>query len=140
VKPASGPNGIAMASKRHRFQVQVYYEDTDHSGVVYHSNYLKYFERAREDVIGPERLVTLWKEEGLGFAVYKAELHFQEGAEFGDRLDIRSIVEKESDYRLVWHQEAWRPGGAKPAVRAEIHLVCVDRNKRLRPIPPVPLG
>ena len=32
----------------HRFSVQVYYEDTDHSGVVYHANYLKFFERARE--------------------------------------------------------------------------------------------
>jgi tol-pal system-associated acyl-CoA thioesterase len=123
----------------HHFEVQVYYEDTDHSGVVYHSNYLKYFERAREAVIGPERLVALWKDDGVGFAVYKAEIHYLEGAEFGDRLDIRSTVAKESDYRLVWTQEAWRPGGAKPAVRAVIHLVCVDREKRLKPIPPVPL-
>ena len=28
----------------HRFPVQVYYEDTDHSGVVYYANYLKWFE------------------------------------------------------------------------------------------------
>lgn len=128
-----------MAPKQHRFPVQVYYEDTDHSGVVYHANYLKYFERAREAVIGPERLVALWREDGLGFAVYKAEIHYQEGAQFGDRLDIRSTVIRESDYRLVWHQEAWRPEGVKPAVRAVIHLVCVDRANRLKPIPPVPL-
>ena len=32
----------------HEHRVQIYYEDTDHSGVVYHANYLKYFERARE--------------------------------------------------------------------------------------------
>ena len=35
----------------YQFEVQVYYEDTDHSGVVYHANYLKYFERAREDML-----------------------------------------------------------------------------------------
>ncbi|MFZ7127091.1 MAG: YbgC/FadM family acyl-CoA thioesterase [Desulfobacterales bacterium] len=128
-----------MTSTQHHFNVQVYYEDTDHSGVVYHSNYLKYFERAREAVIGPERLVDLWKNRGLGFAVYKAEIHYQEGAEFGDLLDIRSTVRRESDYRLVWNQEAWRPDGTRPAVRAEIHLVCVDRSKSLKPIPPVPL-
>jgi len=127
-----------VTTQPHRIQVQVFYEDTDHSGVVYHANYLKYFERAREAVIGADELVRLWKAEGLGFAVYKADVEFLDGAEFGDRLDIRSRVTKESDYRLIWHQEAWRPNGQKPAVRAVIHLVCLDRERRLRPIPPLP--
>ncbi len=126
-----------MTPKTYHLPVQVYYEDTDHSGVVYHANYLKYFERAREGVIGPAALVALWKEQGLGFAVYKADINFLDGAEFGDTLDIVSTVRKDSDYRLVWQQEAWRPGGAKAAVRAEIHLVCVDREKNLKPIPDV---
>lgn len=52
-----------MGQPTPRFKVQVYYEDTDHSGVVYHADYLKYFERARESVIGP---VALWKEKGPG--------------------------------------------------------------------------
>ncbi len=126
-----------MSPKTYHLPVQVYYEDTDHSGVVYHANYLKYFERAREGVIGPAALVALWKEKGLGFAVYKADISFLDGAEFGDTLDIVSTVRKDSDYRLVWQQEAWRPGAAKAAVRAEIHLVCVDREKNLKPIPDV---
>jgi len=126
-----------MTPPRYHLQVQVYYEDTDHSGVVYHANYLKYFERAREGVIGPQALVALWKEKGLGFAVYKANIDYLDGAEFGDTLDIVSTVRKDSDYRLIWQQEAWRPGAAKAAVRAEIHLVCVDRRKNLKPIPDV---
>ncbi len=126
-----------MSTKTYHLPVQVYYEDTDHSGVVYHANYLKYFERAREGVIGPAALVTLWKDQGLGFAVYKADIQFLDGAEFGDTLDIVSTVRKDSDYQLVWQQEAWRPGAAKAAVKAEIHLVCVDREKNLKPIPDV---
>ncbi len=126
-----------MPAQTYHHPVQVYYEDTDHSGVVYHANYLKYFERAREGVIGPAALVALWKERGLGFAVYKADVQFLDGAEFGDNLDIVSTVRKDSDYRLVWQQEAWRPGASKPAVKAEIHLVCVDREKNLKPIPDV---
>lgn len=126
-----------MSPQTHHFQVQVYYEDTDHSGVVYHANYLKYFERARESVIGPDALVTLWQQKGLGFAVYQADINFQDGAEFGDTLDIVSTVRKDSDYRLIWHQEAWRPNAPKPAVKAEIHLVCLDRGKQLKPIPNV---
>ncbi len=129
-----------MTPRTYHFQVQVYYEDTDHSGVVYHANYLKYFERARESVIGPDALVALWKEKDMGFAVYKAEVSFLDGAEFGDTLNIVSTVRKDSDYRLVWHQEAWRPGSDKAAVKAEIHLVCVDRGKNLKPIPDVGLN
>jgi tol-pal system-associated acyl-CoA thioesterase len=126
-----------MPAQTYHHPVQVYYEDTDHSGVVYHANYLKYFERAREGVIGPAALVALWKEKGLGFAVYKADVQFLDGAEFGDTLDIVSTVRKDSDYRLIWQQEAWRPGATKAAVKAEIHLVCVDRDKNLKPIPDV---
>ena len=120
--------------------VQIYYEDTDHSGVVYHANYLKYFERARENLIGTDALVKLWEEEGIGFSVYKAELGFFDGAAFGDRLDIRTTVEQDGKYRLVLHQEAWRPNGKKPAVTAVIEMVCLDRNRQLKPIPPLRLG
>jgi tol-pal system-associated acyl-CoA thioesterase len=128
-----------MSPQAYHHPVQVYYEDTDHSGVVYHANYLKYFERAREGVIGPAALVALWKDRGLGFAVYKVDIQFLDGAEFGDTLDIVSTVRKDSDYRLVWQQEAWRPGAVKAAVKAEIHLVCVDREKNLKPIPDIGL-
>ncbi|MEO6152516.1 MAG: YbgC/FadM family acyl-CoA thioesterase [Croceibacterium sp.] len=45
--PASGGfDGVL-----HRYAVRVYYEDTDLSGVVYHANYLRWFERARSDVL-----------------------------------------------------------------------------------------
>ncbi len=120
------------------FQVQVYYEDTDHSGVVYHANYLKYFERAREHLIGAAELVRLWKEEGLGFAVYKADITYADGAEFGDVLDIRTTFEIDGKFRIIWRQEAWRPNGKKPAVIGIIHLVCMDKNKQLKPIPNPP--
>jgi len=126
-----------MISKVYHLPIQIYYEDTDHSGVVYHANFLKYFERAREHVIGTAELARLWKEEGIGFAVYKADLHYSEGVEFGELIDIRTTYEFDSEYRMVWHHEAWRKGGKKFAVSCELHLVCLDRNKKLRPIPPL---
>lgn len=124
-----------MVSKVYHLPVQIYYEDTDHSGVVYHANYLKYFERSREQVIGKDVLVDLWKKEGLGFAVYKADVVYSEGAEFGDILDIRSTYEFDGKYRIIWQHEAWRPNGKKAAVTCELHLVCMDREKKLVPIP-----
>jgi YbgC/YbaW family acyl-CoA thioester hydrolase len=124
-----------MNRKVYHLPVQIYYEDTDHSGVVYHANFLKFFERAREHVIGPAELARLWKDDGIGFAVYKADLHYSEGVTFGEVIDVRSTFEYDSEYRMIWHHEAWRTGGKKSAVSCELHLICMDRNKRLRPLP-----
>jgi tol-pal system-associated acyl-CoA thioesterase len=124
-----------MPLYEHHTEVQVYYEDTDHSGVVYHANYLKFFERAREHVIGTKELAKMWHEEGIGFAVYKIEIGYFEGAVFGDTLDIRTTCCKDGDYKIIWTHEVWRENSSKPAVRATLELVCLDRNKRLMPIP-----
>jgi acyl-CoA thioester hydrolase len=116
------------------FRVQIYYEDTDHSGVVYHANYLKYFERAREHLLGPQELVRLLRDEGLGFVVYKCEMTFKEGAVFGDVLEIRSLPRAESAYRVVFQQDVYR--GDQLLVLGVVQMVCVDAQKTLVPIPP----
>ena len=121
----------------YHFSVQVYYEDTDHSGVVYHPNFLKYFERAREHVLGIKNLAKLWDEQGLGFAVYKADITYHDGVRFGEKLDIVTRFAPEGDYRIVWHQEAWKSSDRKPSVSAVIQHVCLDKNKQLQRIPPL---
>lgn len=119
----------------HHFSAQVYYEDTDHSGVVYHANYLKFFERAREDIIGVQTLARMWHEGQIGFAVYKTSLGFHDGAVFGDLLDIQTTWEKQGDYRIVFSHAAWRPDKDKPAVTCTLELVCLGPEKKLMPIP-----
>ncbi len=119
----------------HRHQVRIYYEDTDLSGLVYHANYLKYFERAREHLLGPEELVRLWQEEGIGFVVYKAELTFREGARLGDLVEIRTSVTIDGRYRALFDQAVWRPGSERAIVQGVIHLACTDREGKLVPLP-----
>lgn len=119
----------------HRFPFRIYYEDTDHSGLVYHANYLKYFERAREHVLGADELVRMYRDDGLGFVVYKAELSFREGARFGDVLEVRTRVTIESEYRALFHQAVWRPEGKQAMVEGVIQLVCVNRENKLVRLP-----
>ena len=114
------------------FPVQIYYEDTDHSGLVYHANYLKYFERAREHLLGVPELVKLY-EEGFGFVVYRCELSFKQGAVFGDALEIRSEAALESDYRVTFKQDVYR--GETLMVKGVVEMVCLGPNKQLVPIP-----
>jgi len=121
----------------HKLQVQVYYEDTDHSGVVYHANYLKYFERAREHLLGVEHLVEMYQEQGIGFVVYKAELTYKKGAEFGDQITIETNLELESDYRLIFYQNAILSKDHTPLVLGKIELVCVGPQKTVVRLPPI---
>lgn len=94
------------------FPQRVYYEHTDHGGVVYHANYLKFMERARTEWL---RELGFWQsrlaeQEQLLFAVSNMHLHFLRPARFDDWLDV-SV-------------EAVRPGGARLRLRQQIS--CAD--------------
>ena len=119
----------------HEHRVQIYYEDTDHSGLVYHPNYLKYFERAREHLLGVAELRRLLEEEGIGFVVYKAALTYKRGATFGQTIEVRTIVTMQSEYRLTFQQDIYPQGGDERMVEGHIELVCVDASKQLVRLP-----
>ncbi|MBA2319987.1 MAG: thioesterase family protein [Deltaproteobacteria bacterium] len=119
----------------HRLPLSIYYEDTDFSGLVYHANYLKYFERGREHVLGRDKLVGMWRTTGIGFVVYRAELTFKEGAQFGDELEIVTIPELKSEFRIEFKQSVWRVAGKSAMVEGLITLVCVNRENKLVRLP-----
>lgn len=126
---------IPLATPLPSFDVEIYYEDTDFSGVVYHANYLRFMERAREHVLGRAELVRLYREEGVGFVVYKASLTYREGAKFGDVVQVKTAGVRESAYRICFSQNIFRKADHKLLVEGEIQLVCVDRANQLVPLP-----
>lgn len=67
----------------------IYYEDTDFSGFVYHANYLKFFERSREHLLGIKLLKSLYAS-GLHFVVTSAALKYKAPARFGDQIVVQS--------------------------------------------------
>ena len=115
--------------------VRIYYEDTDLSGLVYHANYLRYMERAREHLLGPDELVRLYHEDNVGFVVYKAKLTYRDGARLGDVIEVRTTVEQQSEYRLEFKQNVYRKGTHTLMDNGVIQLVCVDRDNKLVKVP-----
>lgn len=126
-----------MSDQYHSHRVHIYYEDTDLSGVVYHANYLKYFERAREHMLGRARLVQLLEEEGKGFVVYKCSLTFKKGAKLGDEIEVRSVARKDSPYRATFDHSVWLDGEPQPLVQGVVEMVCVDMDQKLIPLPDI---
>lgn len=87
-------------------KIKVYYEDTDASGRVYHSNYLKYFERGRTDFL--YRLgfnhKTLLERYELYFVVKACDINFKKPAYFEDELVVETNIEKISKVKIIFHQ------------------------------------
>ena len=87
-------------------KIKVYYEDTDASGRVYHSNYLKYFERGRTDFL--YRLgfnhKTLLERYELYFVVKACDINFKKPAYFEDELVVETNIEKISRVKIIFHQ------------------------------------
>ncbi len=76
--------------KSFNWPVRVYYEDTDAGGVVYYANYLKFFERARTEMlraIGFEQ-DELVATEGIIFAVRSVQVDYLNPARFNEQLYV----------------------------------------------------
>lgn len=119
----------------HRFDLRIYYEDTDHGGVVYYANYLKYMERARTEFMrcrGIE-LDGLQRETGILFAVTEAHVHYRRPAHFNDALCVHSSLSHVHGARLGFRQLVMRSN--ELLVEGEIHLACMNTEGHVRRIP-----
>ena len=111
----------------------IYYEDTDLSGFVYHANYLKFFERAREHLIGISYLKDLW-DQGIHFVVSEAQLKYLRPAKHGDTITIRSQVEFSSSPILKCQQNAIVKGSGAETKIVEGKITLVTLNHDHKPI------
>ncbi|MDD9942249.1 MAG: tol-pal system-associated acyl-CoA thioesterase [Myxococcales bacterium] len=127
-----GPHMLATAE----YQVRVFIEDTDASGVVYHANYLRFMERARTEMmrsLGIEQSATF--EHEVAFVVHSAQMRFLRGARLDDLLRIETAVDNVRAASLVFHQVV-RLRSGEPACEAQVRVACVHlKTHRARRIP-----
>ncbi|ENI4486159.1 tol-pal system-associated acyl-CoA thioesterase [Vibrio fluvialis] len=112
--------------------ITIYYEDTDAGGVVYHSNYLKFFERARTEMlraIGVSQQVLL--EQRIGFVVLHAEIDFKQGARLDDQLTVVTSIAELKKASLTFCQELVNPEG-QLLCKAIVKVACID-NEKMKP-------
>jgi acyl-CoA thioester hydrolase len=117
--------------------VRVYYEDTDSAGVVYHSNYLKYMERARTEWLRQAGFSqqSLAEDEGIVFVVAKMNIEFISPARIDEVLNVFSRITGIEGPRLKFEQSIHNEAG-QPLCRAGADIVCVDSTSfRPRRIP-----
>lgn len=118
---------------KHLYKVKIYYEDTDCGGVVYYANYLKYFERARTELLeaGGISLKGLM-EEGMLFVVAEAFIKYLSPGRYGDILVIETSVCKLGPASIVFGHSVVRESTGERLVEGTVKLGCVGRS--LRPL------
>jgi len=119
----------------HLLDVRVYYEDTDHGGVVYHANYLKFMERGRTEALralGFSQSDLAEKEDVL-FALSRSDLRYLRPAKFDDALVVQTDLVSAKGARMVFKQQVLRDGEC--LVEADIHIACMNKAGRAKRIP-----
>ena len=119
--------------------VRVYYEDSDASGVAYHANYLRWFERARSEWLRARgRSHTVLAEQyGAAFTLARVEVDYLRPARLDDLLEATVIVAERGRASLVFEQTLRRAGDAGAVLaKARVRSACVDlRTFKPRPWP-----
>lgn len=91
------------------FPIRIYYEDTDAGGVVYHANYIRFFERARTEFLrqlGFSQQILLMK--SFAFVVKKLEIDYKIPARLDDFLHVETVVTELKKATIVFKQRLWR--------------------------------
>jgi len=87
-------------------RLRVRYAETDKMGIVYHANYLVWFEVGRSDLFRELHLpYTEFEEQGLGLAVIEASCRYRKPAHYDDELVIITEVDHMSSRsaRFCYH-------------------------------------
>ncbi len=109
---------------RHYYALRVYYEDTDLSGITYHANYLRWFERARSDLLRQLEIDqrAAIEDGGGAYAVAEVNLKYLRPAKLDDDILIETRCSELKAASCRMHQLAFRLAGEKRELLAEAHF------------------
>lgn len=114
---------------------QVYLEEIDLQGVVYHVNYLKYLDRARADYLLSLGfpVQTMIMEQGINLVVSSLTINYLRSAQLGDEVRVRTRTENIRGASMIFEQEIWNQDLSICFAKASVKLACVD--SKFKPIP-----
>ncbi|QLQ12347.1 MAG: tol-pal system-associated acyl-CoA thioesterase [Brevundimonas sp.] len=127
------PTAGRFVGRVHHLPVRVYYEDTDFTGLVYHANYLKFFERGRSDclrVMGIGHAELLDGDQPMAFVISAIQMKFLKPARIDDALVVQTTYTAIKGPRLLIDQSVRR--GDETLCTAMVEVVCIHMDGRPR--------
>ena len=125
-----------IINNTHHYLIRIFYEDTDAGGIVYHANYLKYFERARTSLLNLINIdqKQLLEKKKLGFVVRDINLRINKSLQLNQILLIKTCLKSAKKSCIFLKHEAYETIqgtiSENPNVSCEIQIVMInDKNK-----------
>ena len=123
--------------KHKDFFLNIYIEDTDFQGFVYHANYIKFFERARSDFLSNNNISQeQHRNDGFVFVVKKIEIDYLTTSKLGDTLIVQSSVYKKSNARMIFNQKIINQIDNKIICEGDVEICFINiYTKKPKPFP-----
>jgi acyl-CoA thioester hydrolase len=113
----------------HRVTVRVRYGETDQMGVVYHPNYLLYFETGRTELMRAAGVVySEMEKSGVFLVVTQASCRYRAAARYDQELTVLTRVDEVRKATVTFSYRVLGPGGGLLA-EGSTELASVDRDK-----------
>ncbi|WP_340620686.1 tol-pal system-associated acyl-CoA thioesterase [Xenorhabdus siamensis] len=122
-----------MSNMLFRWPIRVYYEDTDAGGIVYHAQYLAFYERARTEMLRDKGFHQKYMlDEQIGFAVSRMTVDYRKPARLDDQLVVESEITNIRGASLTFIQRIIDCNDVVIS-NAECLIVCVN-SSQMKPI------
>ncbi|CAG20933.1 tol-pal system-associated acyl-CoA thioesterase [Photobacterium profundum] len=109
-----------------KWPITIYYEDTDVGGLVYHANYLKFFERARTELL---RSIGVSQQElfknKASFVIRHIDMDYLKGARLDEQLIVQTCVETVKKASIIFCQDLVNNAG-QSLCQATVKVACVN--------------
>ena len=89
-------------------KIRVYFEDTDIGGIVYHSKYINFCERARSEILFSKGLTPFDSATNSGYIVSSLNCNFIKTATLGDILEVKNRIKEKSRVKFTLTQEIYK--------------------------------
>jgi len=110
-------------------KIRVYYEDTDAGGIVYHTNYIKYCERARSEIFFEKNMMPTLGESS-GFVVRNINADFIGTSQLGDMLTVTTKLLLLKNSSITLKQEVYKED--IKLFSMDIVLVYIEKHRSSR--------
>ena len=117
--------------KDHQLNIRIYFEDTDSGGIVYHSKYLNFAERARTELLRKINLdqSIIEKKYGIIFVVKKLSIHYISTASLDDSLVVKTKILELNKAKVIFAQLIYK--NKILISKLEVTVCCLNKKRKI---------
>ncbi|MEM6913005.1 MAG: tol-pal system-associated acyl-CoA thioesterase [Pseudomonadota bacterium] len=120
----------------HRIDFRIYFEDTDITGIVYHANYVKYFERGRTEslrAVFKDLSEIMADDDPATFAVASMDIQFKRPAKLDNIITVETELVEAKGAKMIFNQRVLREEELLASAHVVVAVITMDGRPRRMP-------